>query len=206
MFEHGRGGEARDRAALVFRHARMEFGRAADVQFGDDEPVPRRRFRPGFDDGRGRDNGFRHRRGTVGFLRAVEARHEAEHRGGKLEGPVDGERVGVEQQLAGVEPVPGPGIVGSLHPQAVARAGADALDEAVEHVAGAARQANALDLGPTGVVEEAEPHRFRMGGENRYIDAAAHHRDTPRLGPPLAHKCLAFVRRHEFVPVLRRRV
>ena len=45
------------------------------------------------------------------------------------EGPVDRDGVGVDEQLGRVEPQPGAGVVGAVGAQAVARAGAERLDQ-----------------------------------------------------------------------------
>ena len=58
---------------------------------------------------------------------------------------------------------------------------ADAADEAVEHVAGALGQADALDLGRAPVVEQAEFDRVGVDRRDGDVGAARHQREAQRV-------------------------
>ena len=71
-----------------------------------------------------------------------------------------------------------------MRAQAVALARRDAGDEAVEDVAGARGQPDALQLGRARGVEDAEVDRRRVGRDDGDVHAAGFRRDAERLGRP----------------------
>ncbi len=82
-------------------------------------------------------------------------------------------RIGIEQQLVGVEAMPGLGLVGAVDAVAVELAGADIGHIAVEDLVGIFGQRDPLDLLLAVVVEQAELDLGGVGGEDREIGALA---------------------------------
>src|SRR5262249_406321 len=97
-------------------------------------------------------------------------------------GAVEAARVRIDQQVIGVETMPFFGSVGAMHAIAIELAGLHALKIAVPDLVGTQRQAEALRLMPTVVLEQAEIHGARMGRKQREIDATAVPGRAKRLG------------------------
>ena len=92
----------------------------------------------------------------------------SEHRLAPRDLPVDGRRVGVEQELGGIAPQPVPRIPGTLHPQAVALARPDIRQEAVPDMGRSLRQRDPL-LGSV-PIKEAELDGAGHFGRHRDIE------------------------------------
>ena len=121
MGDHRRMTERRDRPALRRRDIGMAHGEAAHMEFVD-QPPAREERRPVRD---GRQTRLHHALGHQ--RRGVAALPPRRGKRGIIdEGPIDRGRIGIEQQLVGVEPQAGGGIIGSIGAQAIARARADA--------------------------------------------------------------------------------
>ena len=146
---------------------------AAHVQLVDRRVRPRHaRAAPRRGRHRARDDRLRHEGRAVG----VVARRPVGHRAGlgrvQREGAVERGRVRVDEELGGVEAMAVARIPGAVRAQAVARARPEAGDEAVEDVAGALRQRDALDLGVARGIEEAQLDGGRVGREDGDVGAA----------------------------------
>ena len=86
---------------------------------------------------------------------------------------VDMPRVGIEQQLVGIEAVPFPGPVRSVHAIAVEHARTRLRQVAMPDQVGLLAQLDALQLAPARVVEDAQFDFLRVFGEQREVDALA---------------------------------
>jgi hypothetical protein len=178
VLERGRVGEPRVGAAQVLAHVRVELREALDVHLVDDQLVQR-------DVGAavalpveaGVDHHALGDRGRVvlvvelevGLLdRPAVGRHVGQHVGlAPAHRPLDRLGVGIEQQLARVEAVARPGVVGAVHAVAVALAGADARQVAVPVVR---RVLDDLDARLVVVgVEQAELDALGVLGEQREV-------------------------------------
>jgi hypothetical protein len=80
-------------------------------------------------------------------------------------------RVGIEQQLIGVETVPGFRLIGPVHPIAVDRASTHVGDVAMPDLIGVLRQFDPFELLLAFVVEEADLYLGGMGGEESKVRA-----------------------------------
>ena len=183
MRDRGRGGQAREGAADLLGHARVQLREAPHVDLGDAGPLPGGRARPGRRVLGRRHDGLRHGGGTVAPVGLGTAGGAVEHGLVEHERPVERHRVGVDEQLGVVEAVPVPRLPRAARPQPVAGAGRHAGDEAVEDLAGALRQdeARLLDLAVRAI--EADHDRLGMGREDRHVDPPVDRRDAERLGP-----------------------
>src|SRR4030095_5534009 len=87
----------------------------------------------------------------------------------------------IDEELRRIEAVAGARVVRSVGAQSVTASRFDFSDEGVEDVAGALRQRNALLLGLSGRVEEAELDRRGVRGKYRDVDAAGNERHPERF-------------------------
>ncbi len=82
-----------------------------------------------------------------------------------------GARIGIEQQLVGVEAMAGVGLIGAIDAVAIEGAGADPGDIAVKHLIGIFRQFEAVRL--TLAVEQADLHLGGIGRKHGKVGAFA---------------------------------
>ncbi len=180
----GRGmGEAGAGPADRLRDRRVGLRVAAHVQLVEHGVAPRDAGAAGrLRLRRRKEHGPRHEGRAVRVVARRAVRHLAEL--GRMQGEraVEGGGVRVDQELGRVEAMAVPRIVGAVRPQSVPGARAEARDEAVEHVAGALRQRDALDLGLARRVEQAQLDGARVRGEDRDVGPARQERDPERLG------------------------
>ncbi len=200
VVDGGGVGETREGPANRLGNIRVGAGEAAHVQLIDHrlaprDGEPRRRGRGG----RG-DHPLRHGRGAVGLVERGAAFGIvvpiAEHRGVQDEGPVEGQGVGVDQQLVGIEPMAlrrGERAIGA---QAVARAFRQSGDVAVEHRTGAAGQADAPGLDLAGGVKQAELYSVGVGGVDGDIESAGGQADAEGLRRAIRHAAGGIGGRH----------
>ncbi len=177
--------EAREGAPRRLGHAGVALREAAHVQFGDDGAGPGRGPVPRVGQDRGGHDALGHGGGAVGLVDAPVAFDEAPHAPIEPERPVERQRVRVDQELGGVEPVSLVRRIGTVGPQTVARAFLDARHVGVEHVSGPLGQADPLDLAVAVLAEQAQVDRVGVGGEDRHVDAARRERHAQRLGRTL---------------------
>ncbi len=177
MREHGLGGHAGVGAAQLLGHVRMQLRHAAHVRFVDEGLVRQvsRALLAAPIEGGIDDRGERRERRAISLVeRQVAvgvAQLVAEQLVRPLQGPADRLRIGIEQQLRGVEAQPGMRVVRSVHAIAVELAG---LDVGQIHVPGPVRSLADPDarLVLARRVEQAQLDRFRAFREQREIDAA----------------------------------
>ena len=93
--------------------------------------------------------------------------------------------VGIEEELVGVEAVPGRGLVGAVHPVAVDRAGPRVRQIAVPDLVGVFRQLDALEFALASLIEQAELHLGGVGREQGEVDAEPVPCRAKRIGTPL---------------------
>ena len=105
------------------------------------------------------------------LARAADAK--AEMRIAPHQPPGQPPRIGIEQQLVGIEAVAVLGRIRAVHAIAVELAGRDVVEIAVPDVFGTLRQFDALELAAALAVEQAELDLFRVGREQRKIGAPA---------------------------------
>ena len=159
VLDDRRGGEGRDGAAEGGGHVGVQAGEAADLQLVDqaagpeDRGAERERRRKRGDDRAG------HPGGAVAGGRAGGG--EAGIPG---EGAVEGDGVGVDEELRGVEPQAGLRSPGSVGAQAVAGAGPEAGNEGGPGAVGGAAEGDAVGLDAGGGIEEAGPEAFGGAG------------------------------------------
>src|SRR5262249_47634807 len=91
--------------------------------------------------------------------------------------PREAPRIGIEQELVGIETVAALGRIGPVHAIAVKLAGRDIIEIAVPDVLGALREFDALELATPLGVEQADVDLFRISREKREI------------GPPSVPAC-----------------
>ena len=125
---------------------------------------------------------FGHERRAVGIVAGHAIRQLAEQRGMESKPAIERRGVRIDQQLGGVESLPVAGIVRAVRTQPVTGAGTDIGDEAVEHVAAAFGQCDALDLRLPGPVEQAKLDGRGVRGVHGDIGAAGNEREAERLG------------------------
>ena len=210
MIDHGRMGQTGIGAALPARHFRVQFGQSLDVRLVDDGPSPGRAqgsvIAPGVS--RVDHDAFRHRRRVVAPVDreilppGADAVTEMGVRPVQVASDVLG--VGVEQELARVEPVPPLGRVRPMHPVAIELARPQVRQIAVPHFVGISRQGQPGDLAPAAGLEQAQLDPFGMGREEGEIDPAAIPGGAqgcrvagpdPWAPPPLAGRSLALAHR-----------
>jgi hypothetical protein len=114
----------------------------------------------------------------------VLAEPVSEHRRVKRERPVEQGGMRIDEQFGRVEAVAGLGGERAVRAQAVERARSEVADMAVEGIAGALGQRDALGL--AGTLEEAEFDSRRVRRENRDVRARLVGRHPEPLGRPLA--------------------
>ena len=131
-------GEPGERSALSLRDRWVEAGEAAQVEFVDDERLGCDALEPRFAHGRRAGDGLRREWPAV--------ISECEHRRVKAERPVEPPRVGIGQELRGVEAGAARRIEGSLDAKAVARARAEAGRDAAQEAMRVAGHRRAKDL------------------------------------------------------------
>ena len=108
--------------------------------------------------------------------------HEAVDPVGVTERAVQRARVGVDEQLVRVEPVPLSRCVGSVHAVAVALPRAESRDVAVPDVVGPGDERVARGLPLAALVEQAELDAGRVRREQREVDAAVPRDGAERVG------------------------
>ncbi len=179
---HGRVRETGVGAALLLGHLGVELGQALDVRLVDHGLVVGHREPPvalPVEEGVHHD-AERHVRGGVLVVAAVLVTEVvAEERLVPLDLAVRRLGVGVEQQLVGVAAQAPLGLVGPVHPVAVALPGLDLWQEAVPHVR--------VDLGELDarlvavLVEQTQLDALGHLAEQREVGAAAVERRTERV-------------------------
>ena len=184
------GGEPGVGAAQRLRDLGVEPREALDVELVDDGLVPRRARRGVVAPGEGGvDDGGE--RGEVRVVAVVEgevlgrvADPVAEHLVAPLDRAGDGLGVGIEDDLVGVEAVPGGGLVGPVHAVAVELAGLHVGQVGVPDEVGLLGHADACRLARVlPRVEQAELHRGRVLGEEGEVDAQAVPGRPEGIGP-----------------------
>ena len=183
--EHGLGGHPGIGAAQLLGHVRVQLRHAADVRLVDDGLVRQvRRALLAAPVERGIDHrGERRERRTIALVERQVALGVAELVGEQLvrplQRPPDRLRIGIEQELRGIEAQPGVRIVRSVHTIAVELSG---LDVGQVQVPGAVRSLPNPHAGLVlaRCIEQAQLDRFRAFGEQREIDAAAVAGRSPR--------------------------
>ncbi len=171
-----RRGEPREGAALALANRRMTDREAAHMHFEDDRLFPGIARVAVIVPGEGAIGhpAFRHVAGAVAAIdgeilaRAAEAISEQHIAPAQLAG--NRPRIGVEQQLVGVEPVAGSGVVGAVHPVAVELAGARLGQITVPHLVGVFRERDAGLFVLPRAVEQAQLHFVGVRREQRKID------------------------------------
>ncbi|ODU62123.1 MAG: hypothetical protein ABT13_01595 [Pelagibacterium sp. SCN 68-10] len=157
MVDDTPGGEPGDGAAQRTLHARMAHGVAAHIELVHQARrlAPRRLV---LVDLRRQHHGLGHqRRGVDGILaRQPQPRRAHEH-------PVDAARIGIDQELVGIEMQALIGIVGTIGPKAVFHPRTDAGDQPVMDVVVMPVELEALDLAVGLVVERHVERRRRLG-------------------------------------------
>jgi len=156
------------------------------MQLVDDLAIEReRRLAHGRRRDRRRHDRLRHEARAVDAVALRQAvAPQVEQRRLEVERPVERQRVGIDEQLGGVEAMPGLGLPGPLGAEAIARARRHAVDMAVMDIASPSAKTNAAELRLARRVEQAEQDRFGMGRPDRDIDAMTRGRDTERLRNP----------------------
>ena len=171
MLDHRRRGEAAIGAAQFLRHVLAQLRQAFDVRLVDDGVFPRHLRMPVVGPGVGLvdHHGLEHRARVVAAVErqvlALVADAIGEMRVGPGELAAEPLAVGIDQQLVRIEAVPGLRIVGAVHAIAVELAGLRVGQIAVPDILGALRQRDALDLAPSGRIEQAELDL--LGGASR---------------------------------------
>jgi hypothetical protein len=112
----------------------------------------------------------------------------AEQLGAPLQRAHVGLGIGVEQQLVVVEAVALLGLVGTVHAQAVARAGLKAGHEAMPDLVGVLGQGDAADLRGAGLVEDADVDPRGMRREHGEVDAVAVEAGAERVRGAFQHR------------------
>ena len=190
MRDRGLAREALEGSAQRLRHVRMSLGEALDMQFIEDRVLPRMsrpRGRIGARRARG-DALWREGRAVAPIEREIRRRVVrliAEHRGVQSEGPVELQRVRIDQKFRRVEAKALFGFIGAVSAQSVTPALRQSLDMRVKHIAGAMTDAKAFDFDIARFVEQAKVDRSRRRGEDRDIGARRRQRQAERLGRAL---------------------
>ena len=91
-------------------------------------------------------------------------------------------RIGIEQQLVGVETVPGFRLIGPVHPIAVDRARTHIGEIAMPDLIGVLRQFDPFELLLAFVVEEADLYLGCVGGEDSEVRALSIPRGASWVG------------------------
>jgi hypothetical protein len=169
-----RRGQARVGAAQLGLDARVLHGEALHVGLVDDGLLPRRVRVPVVApvEERVHDDGLRHVGGAVALVHdeVLLAEGVAEDAVVPVDLAVDRLRVGVDEELARVEPVAGGRLVGAVHAIAVALARADAGQVDVPGQRGVLHHRDALLLAR--LVEQAELDALGVLAEQREVRAA----------------------------------
>ncbi len=177
MVDRARVGQATELAAQPVGQVPMLCGNALDVRLVDHGVGPGAvgaQVRP---PGHGRidHHAFRHHECRIapveGEIAAAVADPVAEDRIVPADLAVEFQRVGVEQQLVGIEAVAVVRLVGTVDAIAVKLAGADLGQVAVPDLVGVFRKRHPGQLAPSAAVEEAELDPAGVGGEEREIRA-----------------------------------
>ncbi|BCW49297.1 hypothetical protein StoSoilB13_16390 [Arthrobacter sp. StoSoilB13] len=170
-------------SALFLGNFRVQLGKSLDVGLVDDRLVVRNLqefvavpVEEGVD-----DHAQHHVRCGVSVIPGVRVPHVVGEQGRvPIDLTMDGLGVRVQQQLVGVEPLAGVGVVGSVHPIAIFLSGLDLRQVAVPHVA--------VYLGdiyadfPAVVVEEAQLHFLGLLAEQREVGAGPVKGGSKRIG------------------------
>jgi hypothetical protein len=184
--QRGRRHQPRVRPTQVLGHPGMPRGEALDVHLVDHRLVPRRARSPIIAPGEGGvdDDRLRHAGRTVarigGQVGVGMADLVAEESVAPLDGAVERSRVGIEQELGGVEAVAGGGLPGALHAIAVADARPRLRQVDVPDVLGLLGHGDAR---LAAVVEQAELDGLRVLGEESEVHARAVPGRAERIGP-----------------------
>ena len=178
MPERRLGGEPKVGASQMFRYRLVELREASDVQLVNQRLVPRGAQRPIVTPGeRCVDYGTeRSERCAVAIVegRVIRARSKTEERVVPADRTADDLRVGIHDELVGVESMTGVRRVRTVHAIAVELPGMDVGQVAVPDHVGllGQRDGQGFDLG-VDRVEEAQLHAGRVLGKNREIDPDA---------------------------------
>ena len=177
MLQHRIGAQPQHGAAQRGGHARMQGGQALDMRLVNHRVGQRglgcRIFAPL--KGRVDHNRFRHGKGAVAGVEGqvcARAAHLVAHQGIRpAQPPLQRAGIGIDQQLVGVEAVPGLGLIGAMGAKAIKRARHQARHALMPDVAVALaeRQARGF-LAPVGR-EQAQIDPFGMGRKDREIHA-----------------------------------
>ncbi|MCY1352256.1 hypothetical protein D9M69_385450 [compost metagenome] len=179
-------------AAQGLRHRRVAHADAAQVGLVDQGAVPGGAHAllraPG--EGRVDDLALGHEGGAVAFVEAevgvLRADHVAEQRLRPAQPAHQLLGVGVDQQLVGVEAVPGVGLEGTVHPVTVDLPRVGIGQVAMPDLVGVFGQVDALQLGFAAGIEQAQLDLGGVGREQREIDPQAVPGGAQRKGMPLA--------------------
>ncbi len=190
VLDHFGDGEARECAAQLLRHLRMLFGVAAHVGFINDRAIPRhqRAHRLFPIEVRVCHDAFGDERRAVSLVECQIVAFGAD--GVAEQGVIPAQladelaRVGIDQQFVWIEAVSGLGLVRSMHSIAVDGAGAHIDQVAVPDLVGVLGQLDALDLGLTVGVEQAQLDLGGIGGEQREVRALPVPERTSGMGRP----------------------
>jgi len=185
MTDGGRTRESGAGAAQRLGNAGVTLREAADVELVDDGARPRHPRAPGRRGGRRvRDDGLRHHGGAVAVVGPRPSAAVPNIAACSANGRSSACAYGSTRSFAGLKRWPRAGSQGPVRAQSVARPRAEAGHERVEHVTGALRQRDALDLALALRVEHAELDGVRVRREHRDVDAVARRHDAEDLGLP----------------------
>jgi hypothetical protein len=185
---------AREGAAELLGHLRMLHREAAHVGLVEHGLGPGHAQRIGLRplEARVDHHALGHQRRAVALVEAQVAvgmaHGVAEQLGAPLQRPHVGLGIGVEQQLVVVEAVALLGFVGTVHAQAVARAGLQAGHEAVPDLVGVLGQGDAAHLRGAGLVEDADVDPRGMRREHGEVDAVAVEAGAERVRGAFEHR------------------
>jgi hypothetical protein len=96
------------------------------------------------------------------------------------ERPVDLAGIGIDQQLAGIEPMSLHFIPGTFSSEPVTRAYSGATHETIIHIAQPLWQREAVKLSFSGFIEYAEEYLYGVPGDHCNIESVAANRDSER--------------------------
>jgi len=188
IVDDGRRRKAGEGAAHRLRHLGMAHGKAAHVHLVDHRLVPGALFRPAPPGEGGVDHpALRHVGGAValveGKIPRLVADLVAEHGVVPSQLADQGLGVRVDQQLVGIEAMPGRRIVGPVHPIAVKLVRPHIGKVAVPDFLRVLGQRDARGLGLAFVVEQAKLDLFGVGGKQREVGSRAVPGSAQRKGP-----------------------
>ncbi len=194
MRDHRGRREPADAAASILRHARVTDRQALRVRLVDhgpapgpvEEPVEEPVEGPGRRVGEGGgDDRLRHVAGVVAPVEGEVGLRRADTEAEMRVRPPDLARqrpgVGVDQQLVGVEPVPGLGIVGAVDAIAVELPRGHVRQIAVPDLVGPFGQRDPLRLRVARGIEQAEFDPLRVSREEGEVDAGPVPRRAERM-------------------------